>query len=173
MKSAKGIATIALMTATLSGGKLVMSMLPNIEPVTILIALYATVFGFAYVLPATFVFVTIDMMIYGLNTWVISYIIYWPLVAFVFALVNVKPKGRWVNCIVAVLLTLFFGVLTSLVDVGLFMGSFDNFWYRFGIMYARGILFFALHVVSNFALFLLCYTPLCKALTKAKRQFLD
>ena len=173
MKSAKGIATIALMTATLSGGKLVMSMLPNIEPVTILIALYATVFGFAYVLPATFVFVTIDVMIYGLNTWVISYIIYWPLVAFVFALVNHKPKGRWVNCIVAVLLTLFFGVLTSLVDVGLFMGSFDNFWYRFGIMYARGILFFALHVVSNFALFLLCYTPLCKALTKAKRQFLD
>ena len=173
MKSAKGIATIALMTATLSGGKLVMSMLPNIEPVTILIALYATVFGFAYVLPATFVFVTIDMMIYGLNTWVISYIIYWPLVAFVFALVNVKPKGRWVNCIVAVLLTLFFGVLTSLVDVGLFMGSFDNFWYRFGIMYARGILFFALHVVSNFALFLLCYTPLCKALGKVKRVVLD
>ena len=173
MKSAKGIATIAVMSATLFGGKLAMSVLPNIEPVTILIALYATVFGFAYVLPATFVFVTIDMMIYGLNTWVISYIIYWPLVAFVFALVNVKPKGRWVNCIVAVLLTLFFGVLTSLVDVGLFMGSFDNFWYRFGIMYARGILFFALHVVSNFALFLLCYTPLCKALTKAKRQFLD
>ena len=41
MKSAKSIATIALMAATLSGGKLVMSMLPNIEPVTILIALYA------------------------------------------------------------------------------------------------------------------------------------
>ena len=173
MKSAKGIATIALMSATLSGGKLVMSVLPNIEPVTILIALYATVFGFAYVLPATFVFVLLDVLIYGFNTWVISYIIYWPLVAFVFALVNIKPRGRLVNCIVAVLITLFFGVLTSLVDVGLFMGAFDNFWYRFGIMYVRGILFFAIHVVSNFALFLLCYTPLCKALTKAKKQFLD
>ena len=173
MKSAKSIATIALMSATLSAGKLAMSVLPNIEPVTLLIALYATVFGFAYVLPATAVFVLLDVFIYGVNTWVLSYFIYWPLVAFVFALVNHKPKGRWINCLVAVLLTLFFGVLTSLVDVGLFMGAFDNFWYRFGIMYVRGILFFALHVVSNFALFLLCYTPLCKALTKAKRQFLD
>ena len=173
MKSAKSIATIALMSATLSAGKLAMSVLPNIEPVTLLIALYATVFGFAYVLPATAVFVLLDVFIYGVNTWVLSYFIYWPLVAFVFALVNHKPKGRWINCLVAVLLTLFFGVLTSLVDVGLFMGAFDNFWYRFGIMYARGILFFALHVTSNFALFLLCYTPLCKALTKAKKAVLD
>ena len=173
MKTAKGIATIALMSAMLSGGKFVMSMLPNIEPVTILIAIFATVFGFAYVLPATIVFVVIDVMIYGLNTWVLSYLIYWPLVAFVFALINHKPKGKWTNLVTAVLLTLFFGVLTSLVDVGLFMGAFDNFWYRFGIMYVRGIVFFSIHVLSNFALFLFCYTPLCKALTKAKRQFLD
>ncbi|MBR5145849.1 MAG: hypothetical protein IKV34_04215 [Clostridia bacterium] len=173
MKSAKGIATIAVMSATLFGGKLAMSVLPNIEPVTILIALYATVFGFAYVLPATAVFVVLDVLIYGFNTWVISYFIYWPLVAFTFALVNKKPKGVWANVVTAVLLTLFFGVLTSLVDVGLFMGAFDNFWQRFGIMYLRGILFFAIHVVSNFALFLLCYKPLCKALAKAKKQFLD
>ncbi|MBR2303401.1 MAG: hypothetical protein IKA42_06340 [Clostridia bacterium] len=173
MKTAKGIATIAVMAATLFGGKMVMSVLPNIEPVTILIALYATVFGFAYVLPATAVFVVLDVLIYGINTWVVSYFIYWPLVALVFAIVNHKQKNLWINVFTAVLLTLFFGVLTSLVDVGLFMGAFDNFWYRFGIMYARGIPFFATHVVSNFALFLLCYKPLCKALTKTKKQFLD
>ena len=173
MKTAKGIATIAVMAATLSGGKMVMSVLPNIEPVTILIALYATVFGFAYVLPATAVFVVLDVLVYGFNTWVVSYFIYWPLVAFTFALVNKKPKGVWANVLTAVLLTLFFGVLTSLVDVGLFMGSFDQFWQRFGVMYARGIPFFATHVVSNFALFLICYKPLCKALTKTKKQFLD
>lgn len=173
MKSAKGIATIAVMAATLSGGKMVMSVLPNIEPVTLLIALYASVFGFAFVLPATAVFIVLDVLIYGVNTWVVSYFIYWPLVALTFALVNKKPKGVWPNVTTAVLLTLFFGVLTSLVDVGLFMGTFDNFWYRFGIMYARGLPFFAMHVVSNFALFLLCYKPLCKALAKAKKQFLD
>ncbi len=173
MKSAKGIATIAVMAATLSGGKLAMSVLPNIEPVTILIALYATVFGFAFVLPATAVFIVSDVLIYGFNTWVISYFIYWPLVALTFAIVNHKPKNLWANLFVAVLLTLFFGVLTTLVDVGLFMGSFDNFWQRFGIMYVRGIPFFAIHVVSNFALFLLCYKPLCKALAKTKKQFLD
>ncbi|MBR2029304.1 MAG: hypothetical protein IJ999_00160 [Clostridia bacterium] len=173
MKTAKGIATIAVMAATLSGGKMVMSVLPNIEPVTILIALYATVFGFTFVLPATVVFIVLDVLIYGINTWVVSYFIYWPLVALTFAFVNKKPKGVWPNVTTAVLLTLFFGVLTSLVDVGLFMGAFDNFWQRFGIMYARGIPFFATHVVSNFALFLLCYKPLCKALTKTKKQFLD
>jgi len=173
MKSAKSIATIAIMSATLSAGKLAMSVLPNIEPVTILIALYASVFGFAYVLPATLVFIILDVFIYGLNTWVLSYFIYWPLVAIVFAIVNKKQKGVIANTVTAVLLTLSFGVLTSLVDIGLFMGAFDNFWYRFGIMYLRGIPFFALHLVSNFALFLLCYRPLCKALAKAKKQFLD
>ena len=173
MKSAKGIATIAVMSATLSAGKLAMSVLPNIEPVTILIALYATVFGLAFVLPATVVFIVLDVLMYGVNTWVVSYFIYWPLVAVVFSLVNKKQKGVWANVTTAVLLTLFFGVLTSLVDVGLFMGKFDNFWQRFGVLYARGIPFFAVHVVSNFALFLLCYMPLCKALAKAKKQFLD
>ena len=173
MKSAKNIAIISIMSATLSAGKLAMSVLPNIEPVTILIALYASVFGCAYVLPATAVFILLDVFIYGLNTWVISYFIYWPLVAVVFAFVNKKQKGKIVNTIVAVLLTVSFGVLTSLVDVGLFMGAFDNFWYRFGIMYIRGIPFFAIHVLSNFALFLLCYTPLCKALSKTKNHFLD
>ena len=56
MKTAKDIATIAVMAATLSGGKLAMSVLPNIEPVTILIALYATVrkreFYFLMIIPA-------------------------------------------------------------------------------------------------------------------------
>jgi len=173
MKSAKGIATIAIMAATMSGGKLAMSVLPNIEPVTILIAVYASVFGFAYVLPATAVFVVLDVLVYGVNTWVVSYFIYWPLVALVFAIVNHKQKNLWINVFTAVLLTLFFGALTSLVDVGLFMGAFDNFWQRFGVMYARGIPFFVTHVVSNFAIFLLCYNPLCKALAKAKKQFLD
>ena len=169
---ARTVAFVGIMAATLECGKLVLSFLPNVEVVTLLCALYGYIFGWIGV-AAALVFVAIEPLIWGFGSWLVTYIIYWPLVAFVFALVNHKPKGRWVNCIVAVLLTLFFGVLTSLVDVGLFMGSFDNFWYRFGIMYARGILFFALHVVSNFALFLLCYTPLCKALTKAKRQFLD
>ena len=173
MKSAKGIATIAIMAATMSGGKLAMSVLPNIEPVTILIAVYASVFGFAYVLPAAAVFVVLDVLIYGLNTWVMSYLIYWPLVALVFAIVNHKQKNLWINVFTAVLLTLFFGVLTSLVDVGLFLGTFDNFWQRFGVMYARGIPFFVTHVVSNFAIFLLCYNPLCKALGKVRKVVLD
>ena len=173
MKSAKGIATIAIMAATMSGGKLAMSVLPNIEPVTILVAVYASDFGFAYVLPASVVFVVLDVLVYGLNTWVMSYLIYWPLVALVFATLNVRQRGLVANLVTAVLLTLFFGVLTSLVDVGLFLGAFDNFWQRFGVMYARGIPFFVTHVVSNFAIFLLCYNPLCKALAKAKKQFLD
>ena len=45
MQTGKKIAVIALMSATLTGGKMAMSFIPNVEPVSILLALYAYVFG--------------------------------------------------------------------------------------------------------------------------------
>lgn len=168
MNAAKKIAVIALMSATLTGGKMAMSFLPNIEPVSILLALYSFVFGIWFALPCALVFVAAETLLWGVNTWVISYFIYWPLVAVVFAALGKANAKLW-QCLLAItLLTLFFGVLTSLVDVGLFMGRFDNFWARFAAMYARGAVFFAIHVVSNFVIFLSVFNPLKKLLRLIK-----
>lgn len=166
----KKIAVIALMSATLTGGKAAMAFLPNIEPVSVLLAVYGYVFGITFALPAATVFALTETLIWGVNTWVLSYLIYWPLFAAVFAALGAKKAPVFAVVAAAVVMTAFFGVLTSLVDVGLFMGRFDDFWARFGIMYARGVAFYATHIISNAAIFIACFAPLRRAAFYVKRR---
>lgn len=148
------------MAATVECGKLAMSALPNIEVVTLLLALYGYVFGWLGV-AAAFVFVCIEPLIYGVNTWVISYFLYWPLVAGVFMLLGrARIKNRFVLTLAAVLLTVYFGVLTSFVDVAIFSGYFDNLLARFSAYYLRGVVFYIIQIVCNLVLFLLLFRPL-------------
>ena len=83
LSGAKAIALVGVTAATVECGKLVLSALPNIEVVTLLLALYGYVFGWYGVLSAL-VFVSIEPLIYGFGTWLPAYLIYWPLVALVF-----------------------------------------------------------------------------------------
>lgn len=159
------------MAATVECGKLALAVLPNIEVVTILLALYGYVFGFHGV-AAAFVFVSIEPLIYGFNTWVVSYYLYWPLVALVFMiLAKMRVKNRFLITLVAVLMTAWFGVLTSLVDIGLLSGFWDNFWYRFSIYYARGAVFYAVHIASNAVLFPFLFKFMAAKLTKLNNSF--
>ena len=154
------------MAATLECGKLVLSFLPNVEVVTLLCALFGYVFGGAGVV-ATLVFIAIEPLIYGFGTWIISYCIHWPMVAIIFMLLGrIKVKNRVILTSVAVILTAWFGVLSSLVDVGLFSGYFDRFFYRFGIYYLRGISFYITQIICNAILFPLLFRPLSEILSK-------
>jgi len=166
------IALVGLMAATIECAKLVLAFLPNIEAVTILTALYGYVFGFLGVL-AAIVFVSIEPLIYGFNTWVVSYYLYWPFVAVIFMLLaKLKVKNRFILTGAAVLLTAWFGVLTSLVDIGLLSGFFENFWYRFGIYYVRGLPFYAAQLVTNLVLFLLVFPYLRGRLDRVRSSLL-
>ena len=163
------VALVGMMAATLEVAKLVLAFLPNIEVVTLLCGLYGYVFG-PWGILATVVFVAIEPLIWGFGTWIIYYLIYWPLVATVFFLLG-KPKirNRVLLTAVALMLTLGYGVLSSLVDVGLFSGSYDRFWYRFSIYYARGIWFYVAMLVSNAIAFPLLFRPLANLLTRWKK----
>ena len=168
---ARAIAFVGISAATVECGKLALAALPNIEVVTLLIALYGYVFGLLGVACAI-VFVSIEPLIYGFGTWVATYFIYWPLVALVFALLGkLRVRGRFLMSGVAVTLTLFFGVLSSLIDVGLLSGFFDNFFYRFGIYYMRGIVFCALQTTCNALLFFFLFDFLSKKLCSVKKSF--
>ena len=157
---AKKIAIIAMMTATLEGAKLALSFIPNVEIVTLLCALYGYVFGLSGII-STYLFVAIESLIWGFNTWVITYLLYWPLVAFIFMwLGKCDIKNRLIITLTATLLTIFFGVLSSLIDTGLLSGFYDNFFKRFSIIYIRGIVFYIIQTVCNFALFLGLFRPL-------------
>ena len=159
-RPALSAATVGIMSATLTAGKLALSFLPNVEIVTLVTALYSYSFG-ALGLLASFVFVITEMLIYGFGSWVISYFIYWPAVALLFMHLGfLRVRGRILPTVLAVVMTVIFGVLTSLVDIGLFSGFFDNFIARFSIYYLRGIPFYVVHAVSNAVIFLFLYPPL-------------
>ena len=170
---AKKIALTAVLAALIIGGKWALVALPNIEIVTILIATFAFVFGFFVSLTATVIFVLEETLVWGFHTWAISYFIYWPLVAIIFSTLGlvIKKPSIWIFTVVAVSLTIFFGFLTSLIQVGLFSGRFERFWVRFWLVYSSGFLFYGLHVACNLALFIGVSKPLVLLLKKLKQNF--
>ena len=163
---AKKIAIIAMMTATIEGAKLALAFIPNVEIVTLLCALYGFVFGWSGII-ASYLFVGIESLIWGFNTWVITYVIYWPLVTFCFMLLGKYDiKNRFVVTLTASVLTIFFGVLSSLIDTGLLSGFYEDFFKRFSIIYVRGIVFYLVQIICNFALFLGLFQPLERKLNE-------
>ena len=172
ISGARAIALVGITAATVECGKLALAALPNIEIVTLLVALYGYVFGW-YGVASAVVFVSIEPLIYGFGTWLPSYFIYWPLVAVVFMLLaKMRVRSRWLLTAAAVVLTVFFGILTSLIDVGLLSGNFDRFFYRFGVYYARGIVFYAIQIACNAVLFPLAFRFLADKLSVMRAQFL-
>lgn len=173
------IAVSAMFAAILVGGKEALAVLPNIEVVTLIIAVCAYVWGLAVVLPAVNVFIAVDMAIWGVNTWVISYLIHWNIVAVCFWLLGKVKFNRKVVTIVfatalAVVLSALFGVTTSAVDtlVGFtgkgFFVDFDNVFQRFAVMYVAGVSFYVTQIVGNFALFAVAFGPLVAVNRKAQ-----
>ena len=173
MRPARYVALVGIMAATMECGKLALSFLPNIEVVTLLHALYGYVFGAAGIV-ASLVFVCIEPLIYGFGTWVPAYLLYWPLVSLVFWLLSrLRVKNRWLITAVAVLLTAWFGVLTSLVEIGLFSGFFDDFFARFSVYYLRGIPFYVAEIAANAVLFPLLFRFVTEKLLRIKAAFIN
>ena len=172
------IAVSAMYCALLVGGKAALAVLPNVEVVTILIAVCSYVWGFAVALPCVNVFIMIETSIWGINTWVISYLIHWNTVAICFCLIGkLKVKSNLTivafSTLCAAVLCTTYGLLTSLVDTLIgFSGGFfvdaSNFGYRFAAIYTAGFPFYVTQIVTNVVLFIVGFLPLLKVNQKAK-----
>ena len=182
-RSAALIAVSAMYAALLVGGKEALAALPNVEVVTLLIAVCAYSWGLAVVLPAVNVFIAVDMAIWGVNTWIISYFIHWNVLAICFWVLSRARFGKKaveITCATALAtaLTVLFGVLTTAVDtlVGFtgrgFFFDFENVFKRFAALYVAGVPFFVTHVVCNFALFAAAFLPLERLNNRAKLRIL-
>ena len=60
--------------------KLVMMGLPNIEPSSLMVMLFAVIFGKKAVYPI-YVYVTLEILYFGINTWTICYLYIWLILA--------------------------------------------------------------------------------------------
>lgn len=168
----KKIVLIALLSAIITAGKFALMAVPNVEIVTIIIMVSSFVFGLGVALPATIIFVTLETFIWGFSPWVIAYYIYWPLLALITFLVKKLIVKNLVifPALIAAVMTLLFGVLTTFIDT-LFYSGGSSFFSMFAAMYLKGVSFFLIHVVSNSIILALLFLPLSKVLLMLANKY--
>lgn len=150
------IANVAMMVATIEGGKLALSSLPNIEVVSLFIIVYTCFFGNITLL-AVAIFVLIEGFLYGIGWWFYSYVIAWPIL---FWLVKIfrKKADHVTMAMVSGVFGFSFGLICEL-PYALMFGTRSAFsWW------VAGIPFDIVHGIGNFVLCLLLYKPLMTAL---------
>ena len=148
----------ALLAALLIAAKQLMSFLPNCEPVTLLLILYTL--HFPRMTPLIiYVFVAVQVLLYGFNVWVYMYLYIWIILYAV-----VRLLARWGSyplwIIVAAVYGMLFGLLCS--PVYLFVGG----WQMAVSWFASGIGFDQVHGVGNAVLTAALFLPLDKLMTR-------
>ena len=142
--------------------QVVMGPLPNIEPVSLLVMLFAVIFGWKGLFPV-YIFVAMEILFYGLGVWNVYYLYVWLLLALAAMSLRsmIHPLG-W--AILSAAFGLLFGALCGIVDI--FIGGFG---YAIA-KWVAGISFDLLHCGGNFVIALLLFMPLRKLLEKLNRQ---
>ena len=135
-----------------------MSGLPNIEPVSLMVMLFAVTFGKKAVYPIG-VYVAMEFLFYGLGIWNIMYLYIWFLLAAVsWWLRKMEQPLGW--AMVSGGFGLLFGLLCAPVDL---MAGGAGFAVS---KWISGIPFDLLHCAGNFAMALLLFAPLRKLMNK-------
>ena len=170
MNSAKNkdiheIVLIALMSATLTAGKMVLSFLPNIEIVTLILIVYTVSLGMKKTLIASFIFSITEIFIYGLSTWFLGYFIIWPLLIITTKLLQNTVNSEYGYAVIAGTFGLLFGLFFALIE-SIFYG------YAYGISYwLRGLPFDIVHGISNFIIVLILFKPLTNTITDQYNKY--
>lgn len=144
------------------GAKVAMMGLPNIEPVSLMVMLFAVSFGRKAVYPI-YTYVLLEFVLNGLNLWSINYLYIWLiLAAAAWSLRDMRSPLGW--AVLSGLFGLLFGALCA--PVYLFSGGalFALNWWLSGIPYDL------LHCAGNFALALVLFTPLRRLLKQIWKQ---
>ena len=140
------------------GAKVAMAGLPNIEPVSLMVMLFAVVFGWKALYPV-YLYVMLEVLLYGINLWNINYLYVWLILAMgAMAIRKLKNPLWW--ALLSGVFGMAFGLLCS--PVYMCIGGFD-----YGIRWwLSGIAFDVPHAIGNFVIALVLFVPLRKLLEK-------
>lgn len=142
--------------------KYVMSPLPNIEPVSLMVMLFAVIFGWKWVYPV-YLYVVLEILFYGISLWNINYLYIWAVLAVcAYFLRKMQHPLGW--ALLSGTFGLLFGALCGIVDV--FIGGFGYAVTK----WVSGIPFDIAHCVGNFVIALILFKPLRKLMEKLYKQ---
>lgn len=152
------ITLFGVLAALTFSAKVVMSGLPNIEPVSLMVMLFAVLFGKKALYPI-YVYVAMEILVYGLSIWNVYYLYVW-LVLWVLAYCFRKMQDPLGWAILSGTFGLTFGMLCGIADF--FIGGWN---YALG-KWTSGLMFDVTHCVGNFVIALLLFKPLRTLLEK-------
>lgn len=158
---ARELVFLALLGALLWVSKMALAWLPNIEPVSLLLIVYTVVLGWKALAPL-YVYVAMELLIWGIGFWSICYTYAW-LVLVLLAMLFRRMESPLGWAVLSAAFGLGFGALCSLV-----------YWVSGGWAFAlswwvSGIPFDLLHCVGNFAMALTLFQPCKRVLTRLMR----
>ena len=160
--SAKHVVVLGLLGGILFAGKMVLAALPNVEPVSLLVMVYAVVYGRRALYPIYF-YVALECLIWGLNIWSISYLYVWAILAGVaWLLRGMQSRLGW--AILAGAFGLCFGALCALPYLAVGRWAFALSWWIAGLPYD------IVHCAGNFALALVLFSPCRRLLTRLSQE---
>ena len=148
----KEVALFGVLGAMTFGAKVAMSWLPNIEPVSLFVMLFAVVFGLKCLYPI-YVYVLLEILVYGLGTWNIMYLYIWAILALCAYFMR-KQEAPLVWAVLSGAFGLLFGALCAPVD--LLLGD----WGYVITKWVSGIPFDLAHCAGNFVIALIAFRPL-------------
>ena len=156
------LALFSVLGALTFAAKYVMAMLPNIEPVSLMVMLFAVVFGRKCLYPV-YLYVAMEILFFGLGLWNVNYLYVWLILAVAaYLLRRMESPLGW--AMVSGVFGLLFGALCGIVDI--FIG---------GLPYAvtkwiSGIPFDIMHCAGNFAIALLLFNPMRQLMEKLYKR---
>ena len=105
----------AVLGALTFAAKFVMSFLPNIEPVSLFVMLFAVVFGKKWIYPV-YLYVALEILFYGISLWNVNYLYIWAVLAIAaYFLRCIQSRLGW--AMLSGVFGLLFGALCGIVDV--------------------------------------------------------
>ena len=158
------VALFGVLGALTFGAKVAMSGLPNIEPVSLMVMLFAVVFGWKALYPV-YLYVLMEVMLYGINLWNINYLYVWAVLAVTAILLRRLRNPLW-WALLSGAFGMAFGLLCAPVYIAIDDVEYAIKWWL------AGIPFDVTHAIGNFVIALVLFVPLRKLLERlyAKMQ---
>ena len=149
------IVLYGLLGGLMTASQVAMAALPNVHIVGVLVLLCAQVFGLRALYPV-YVFVVLEILIFGMGLWNINYLYIWALLVLIGVVLNKTHAGRLGWAAAAGVYGMLFGALCAIPHY--FMGG----WSMAFAYWISGIPYDLLHGVSNFALTWVLLPPLSR-----------